>query len=439
MTGEPAGGSALVRRRRSIVIEHAAGNPEPVSRVEGAREGGAPDASARAEQSPTPRSLEHAGRIAEAQSEHPPGSGTGLRLSASVGLVASSADKTPGGAEIARETYGLEELSIVLSHYDVGPIEAILEFRRGSRRSPKLLIKARTGAYLLKRRAPGRDDHERVALSHAVQRHLAQRQFPLPRLIPTRDSGQTALRISGRTYELFEFIPGTKYDASLPATTEAGRTLALFHKLLADHDTSAIPTSGSYHGAKQILDQLDHIAKNAADDRELASVCADLRRAYETSAKQVDAAGIHDWPRQIVHGDWHPGNTLYRGQKVVAVIDFDSARLEARVLDIANGALQFSITMNGPKLDDWPEYLDESRFKRFCRGYDSVEGCILSTAELRVVPWLMVEALIVEAVVPIAATGAFAGLDGGSFLRMVRRKVDWMLKQADSLTELVSA
>ncbi len=360
-------------------------------------------------------------------------SGTGLRLSASIGLVASSADRGAIGAASVRESYGPEELAIVLSHYDVGVIQALQEFRRGSRRAPKLIISSTEGAFLLKRRAPGRDDLVRVAMAHGVQEHLAKRQFPVPALIRRRDTHASFVRIGGRIYEMFEFIPGTKYDASLPATTESGRALALFHKILADYRIDETQFAPTYHAAAQIPEQLAAIGGRL----DAAETCAALSALYQRSASKADAEGLPKWPRQIVHGDWHPGNTLFRGTRVVAVIDFDGVRPEPRVLDVANGALQFSILMNGHDLDGWPEYLDESRFKRFCRGYDSVEGCVLSTPEVRALPWLMIEALIVEAVAPIAAAGQFAGFEGGAFLSMVRRKTEWMEREADKLVRLL--
>lgn len=364
----------------------------------------------------------------------------GPHLSASVGLIASSADRSPGVAS-TRDTYGVEELAIVLSRYDIGPIESIQDFRRGSRRSPKLLIKSASGLFLLKRRAPGRDENERVDAAHAVQNYLAANQFPVPRLSPTRDEGLTALRLGGRVYELFEFIPGSRYDGSLAATSDAGHTLALFHKIISGfHGAPAAHHPHGYHALPSVPDALDHIPRDSRIGRpELAGVCAELRDLFLDAAQRADKLGLRDWPAQIVHGDWHPGNTLYRGQRLVAVIDFDGVRPEQRALDIANGALQFSITMEGQDIANWPDYLDESRFKRFCRGYDAVEGCILSTSEIQALPWLMIEALIVEAALPVAATGTFAGLDGGDFLTMVGRKSRWMREQAPRLSNLLTA
>ena len=71
----------------------------------------------------------------------------------------------------------------------------------------------------------------------------------------------------------------------------------------------------------------------------------------------------------------------------VAVIDYDSARLLPRIIDIANGALQFSIIGGDEDVLKWPDYPDESRFKRFLRGYDEV--MLLSQAEIRAIPPLM--------------------------------------------------
>ena len=143
---------------------------------------------------------------------------------------------------------------------------------------------------------------------------------------------------------------------------------------------------------------------------------------------------METWPKQIVHADWHPGNMLFRDNHVVAVIDYDSARLLPRIIDIANGCLQFSILGGDDDVSKWPDYPDESRFKRFLRGYDEV--MLLSQAEIATIPHLMIEALIAEAVFPIAATGQFGRMDGMGFLSMVMRKVQWLQKSTRMLIEL---
>ena len=68
-----------------------------------------------------------------------------------------------------REKFAADELAIVLSNFDIGVIETIKDYARGSRKAPKLLIRSEKGEYLLKRRARGKDDPFKVAFSHALQ------------------------------------------------------------------------------------------------------------------------------------------------------------------------------------------------------------------------------------------------------------------------------
>src|ERR1700688_2311556 len=95
-------------------------------------------------------------------------------------LVSGTGTNRTGGQ---REQFSAEELSIVLSHFEIGVIDSIVEFPRGSRKAPKLLIVSEQGKFLLKRRARGKDDPYKVAFAHAIQLYLAGQQFPLPPLV----------------------------------------------------------------------------------------------------------------------------------------------------------------------------------------------------------------------------------------------------------------
>ena len=340
-----------------------------------------------------------------------------------------------------RESFSGEELAIVLSHFDVGIIDSIVEFPRGSRKAPKLLIVSEQGKFLLKRRARGRDDPFKVAFTHALQLYLAGKQFPLPHLIGTKRENNSMLQWRNGVYELFEYIPGQGYPQTLESTFDSGRVLAVYHKLLEDFRSEWQPPSGSYHGAVAVETGLKTIAAQlppqTPETTEVRTLLSSLLKAYRKAAQAVNDLGIAEWPKTIVHADWHPGNMLFRENHIVAVIDYDSARLLPRIIDIANGLLQFSIIGGDEDVSKWPEYLDESRFKRFGRGYDQV--MLLSQAEIQTVPHLMIEALIAEAVFPIAQTGSIGRVEGLSFLEMVARKVRWIDKSADKLAELLEA
>jgi homoserine kinase type II len=334
-----------------------------------------------------------------------------------------------------RELYGTSELAIVLSNFDLGVIRRIVPFNRGSRKAPKAVLETDTGRYLLKRRAKGKDDPHKVALAHTLQLFLVAKQFPLPHLIGTRRDNNSMLQLFDCIYEVFEYISGQPYDGNLDGTFDAGRVLGLYHKLLLDFQSPYTPASGSYHASPQVQAALavvpKQIDKSQVDGEQAGALMSFISQSYAHAAQAARAAGMDTWPMQIVHADWHPGNMLFLNNRVVAVIDYDSTRIQQRVTDLANGALQFSILGGAEDPANWPDYLDETRFKRFVRGYEAATP--ISEGEIIAIPHLMIEALIAEAALPVAATGSFGRINGYLFLNTVARKVRWIQSHAHHL------
>ena len=337
-------------------------------------------------------------------------------------------------------TFGTELLATCLSHYDLGIIKSIKPFPAGSRRAPKVVIQSEKGNYLFKRRAPGHDLQAKVAFTHQLQLHLAAQNFPLPHLIGTRDTNNSMLVIDEHVYEMFEFIQGKGYDSSLDATFNSGRILGLYHKLLAEFQSDYAPPRGSYHNAPAIHQAIGKTVSSLPLDsrppgEELPSTVSRIEDTYARCAQQIKDRGMPQWPCQIVHGDWHPGNMLFRNKRVVAVIDYDAARVQQRVIDFANGALQFSILGGSEDPEKWPAYVDVTRFKRFMLGYDSVN--VITKHEMECVPHLMCEAMIAEGVLPIAATGSFGRIPGYPFLKMIDRKIKWIQENVKVLSSVL--
>src|SRR5688500_8064989 len=220
-----------------------------------------------------------------------------------------------------RESFSAEELAIVLSHFDIGIIDSVMDYPRGSRKAPKLLIVSEQGKFLLKRRARGKDDPYKVAFCHALQLFLASKQFPLPHLIGTKKENNSMLQWRNGVYELFEYIPGQGYPQTLESTFDSGRVLGLYHKLLDAFKSEWSPPSGSYHNAPSVTQGLKTIpgSVGAAQDPDLAALLNFLLESYQHAAEMAEQQGIAQWPKQICHADWHPGNMLFRDNHVVAV------------------------------------------------------------------------------------------------------------------------
>lgn len=339
-----------------------------------------------------------------------------------------------------RAEFDPEELAAVLSRYDIGAIRSVEKQLKGSRGSPKVIIDADKGRFLLKRRARGRDHPVKVAFAHAVQLHLLSNDFPLPRLIETRDDDDTMVIIEDRLYEMFECVPGQVYGRTLSETADGGRVLGKFHTALSDYFTDWLPSRLGYHNSDIVRRNLQAIPENVAKDdsvvgkeSELFATVSSLFDAYATACERVEAAGFREWPDQLVHSDWHPGNMLFAEGRVRAVIDYDSLHTLPPVTDLANGLLQFSIIGGATDPRQWPAELDAERFRQFFIGYN--EQFATPPERLAVVTALMIEALVAEAVAPIAATGTFGRIEGFRFLQMISRKVKWLEQNGQALIE----
>lgn len=375
------------------------------------------------------------------------------------------------------------ELVIVCSHYDLGVIEEVRRFRGGSRLAPKVFIRTQWGEFLLKRRAPGpANEPSKVAFTHEVITHLASAGFPSPPPLATRDSKLTMLQLGpsspggGGVYEVFRFVRGERFARTAASAWAAGWWLARCHAMLRDFTPLFPAPKRTFHNHPQVPDRLASIS-GVLQDPGVRQVCRALADAYTSAAAKVEQiVGNPQPPTQIVHGDWHPGNMLFRvggaaeaadggdvvrepmppgvpreAHLVAAVLDFDSARLGQPLHDFANGAMQFSVHRyfgnaepgaaeaqgsenagGGP----WRIALDPELFSAFSQGYSAGGGRLGVMA--MAVPWLMIEALIVEAGVPIASTGQFGKLNAKPVLGVVHRAAEAMAAQADRLAGLVA-
>ncbi len=343
-----------------------------------------------------------------------------------------------------RQRFAPNELAGVLSHYDLGVIERIRSYPRGSRQSPKVRIVSQRGEFLLKRRAPGRDNPHRVAFAHSLQLHLARHGMPVAPLVGTRDTNNSMLLLDGRVYELFEFVEGRRTDGSAGEAREAGRVLGSMHGVLDGFDPGFDAPVGGFHDAPGLHGRLAQVpravavAEPGSDCREVPGQCRELAEAYRAAAERVRGAGWDHWPRGFTHGDWHPGNLIYRDGNLVAVLDFDSSRLEPRVADFANAALHLSMSFSDPPDPrQWPDGLVSSTIREVALGYRAAAAHTMGDDEYGALPWLMIEALVIESVVPLAASGRFGPIGGVEFIGALRRRIRWIAEHAGALVEEV--
>lgn len=345
--------------------------------------------------------------------------------------------ETPSPQRPAHATTKPTDLAIVLSHYDIGVIASINLLSRGTPRFPKYAVRAERGDFVLKRRKEPRAQIDRVAFTQSVHTTLASAGYPTPAVIQTKRRGGLVVFLNERLYELIQFVHGDRYDLSHRHTFEAGRHLALMHRAAAGIEPRGQPvTGGTYHDADGLREALRSI-----DPAEHPDAAGDANALAELADEALNAArglGVDGWPDTVIHADWHPGNLLFNEHTVAGVLDFDTARLAPRAIDLALGALQFSLTSRTENPAEWPEHADTDRLRAFVEGYDAETNPRTSKAEIEALPHLMIEALIAEAAGPLRRTPGRADDNAATLLAMARRKAQWIRENIPRLRQLLA-
>ncbi len=326
-----------------------------------------------------------------------------------------------------RSQFEPEELRKALAHYDLGSVQSIRPLDIGSPNSPKVVIESSHGRFLLKRRAPGRNDPYTVARLHALQLALEGDRVPVAQLIGTRENN-SLLQLAGGVYELCSFINGRPWAHDDRDAHEAGRVLAMLHRSLARARTASFE-EGSYHAAEHVEVRLEHIVRTWSHGEQDDTLASRVLEMYRRARDEAREAGVDQARRQLVHGDWHPGNLVFDSEGTATIVDFDTVRVAQSATDIAMGMLQFSMPQGTAEV---PTRLDLDRLRSFARGYAQIKKGWAERMGAAIGP-LMVEALIAEAAVPIARTGRFGHVEGVRMLGAVDRLGSWILGHGEGL------
>jgi len=191
---------------------------------------------------------------------------------------------------------------------------------------------------------------------------LRREGFPCPQPLADR-KGRVYRDVGGKCISLYRWIDGKVLGVErLTAVRleQVGRVLAELHTVAKQYK-KGIENRFSYERVAEIYatvrDRLPAYFKRIV--RTLDDEIDYLRHYLETKL-----------PRGIIHGDLFPDNVVFKGDKVVAVLDFEAAARGRYVFDLATAVNALCFVR---------EQYDLKRFEAFMAGYESLRP--LSLAE----------------------------------------------------------
>jgi Ser/Thr protein kinase RdoA (MazF antagonist) len=209
------------------------------------------------------------------------------------------------------------------------------------------VVETGSGVWMLRRQAPDLtlDD---TRFRHAFMAHLTQTGLPVPALLPTPD-GPTWAIVRDSVYELQAYLPGEPFssDDSAARIESAASLLGALHQASAEFSWApyAWPDDRSAPALAEAYTRL--IRQAAGRDWAGSSVATGLARVADACDDRIAAAAhalaLTPAPPELhIHGDFQAHNLAFAGPKVSALYDFDAARWEQRVYELAYALLFFT-------------------------------------------------------------------------------------------------
>jgi Ser/Thr protein kinase RdoA (MazF antagonist)/thymidylate kinase len=207
-------------------------------------------------------------------------------------------------------------------------------------RGATMLVRTSEGEVVVKRYKPNVEPSA-LAIEHAVLAALAVDDFPAPRLRTATDA-TSGVSVDGACFAVSDAIRGYRHPHEMvmaPGDRRqldaiAARLLARLHAVLEDLDIPPSATLGfAGRNGPRVRDvswYADRLADAPAPRRVRAWVHGALWELYES----FEAEGL---ATTVVHGDYGPYNLLVRPGQVPMVVDFELARRDWRLVDLATG------------------------------------------------------------------------------------------------------
>lgn len=193
---------------------------------------------------------------------------------------------------------------------------------------------------------------------------LDQRGLPVSAPAPALD-GRHQVEVDGVSMSLQRHIDGDLLDVTSPEQVRAaGAVLARLHEAL-----SSYPAVGHLTKLEPPTEPLEaRIGDWLRSDHPQAS-----KEAADILLHRLAVAPAGALPTQLVHGDFRAANVLATGSTVTAVLDFEEAGPEHRIVELARSAV-----LLGTKFHNWGPTTADQR-SAFLDGYQSV--CRLTPIE----------------------------------------------------------
>lgn len=204
------------------------------------------------------------------------------------------------------------------------------------------------------------ESEEESAFVLAIQAYARDRGVPVPGIFRTVD-GEYILNWNGRRFSLQVFV-GTPYAPGERSRhiMSCARTLGIFHQAVAGAQIGGKgwrddPFAYSMNFIQEARKRVPEHSLSSDNKKRVDALCNELLDLLDEAKYRLLDLGWLDLPQMPIHGDYCQFNCRFEGGQVVGIVDWDSARLGSRLLDVAH-ALNIGLGWRG-SIDYYEDFL----------------------------------------------------------------------------------
>ena len=257
----------------------------------------------------------------------------------------------------------------VSDHYDLGEPRTAQKVGRGFV-NENWILETTSGRYFLKRRHPDLRNPTIICAQHALNIRLRQSGFPAPAILPGK-TGETLLVLHNEYFEIQEYIEGSPYqDTNEKHFQAAALTLGFYHACIYGFTPHPHCDLVTLYSPPIVDDNLRSLTDLLELERDPALILVLQQLESHAADLALHFAKHHELPCLFIHGDYHVGNLLFQGDRIVGVVDYDKACWQPRVVELAEALIHFAAPYPGHfKHLVYPGFLDWGKFATFLRYY----------------------------------------------------------------------
>lgn len=226
---------------------------------------------------------------------------------------------------------------VIRRYYDLGEVATPQTLEAAhQRRHRKMVVQTSVGRFLVKTYKRDPVILDALRFQHRLSDHLATHGLPVAAIQRARD-GRGIVEVNDWAMELQQFVEGASMQVNTQTLTASARALGEFHRICRElpcppRDARMWRFSDVPRTAFQ---KLFEAARKEKDEPGTVDQCNKIALFLHDAAQELSIEKRDQFETGLIHGDWHGGNLLFQGERMVAILDLEFAGDGCYLEDIA--------------------------------------------------------------------------------------------------------